>query len=170
MWGFIVYLHTTNASDRLKQNGLLFPVFSAQRVWQIYCPQTRTFNINILRDKNYFYCHGDAIWNTKSPLHEYLTRKPVLILCPNFLKSTFWLITSCLLCFYCSGITIRLWYKTWWENSMRIFYLWPQAVRLWKFRKFVETEIITSQQQPSITHYHANEILPVSGIGIQNRP
>ncbi len=57
MWGFIIYTHTSKTNNRLKQNGLLFPVFSAQRVWRIYCQQTRTLITNILRDspfKNWF--------------------------------------------------------------------------------------------------------------------
>jgi hypothetical protein len=32
------------------------PVFSVQRVWRIYCPQTRTLNINILRDNMFIRC------------------------------------------------------------------------------------------------------------------
>ncbi len=47
---FIIYSHTSKANNRLKQNGLIFPVFSAPRVWRIYCPQTRTLITNILRD------------------------------------------------------------------------------------------------------------------------
>ena len=52
-----LYTHTSKANNRLKQNGLLFPVFSAQRVWRIYCQQTRTLNTNILRNNFIFSRH-----------------------------------------------------------------------------------------------------------------
>jgi len=45
---FGVRIYYIYSHDKGKQ--LLFPVFSAQQVWRIYWPQSRTLSINILRD------------------------------------------------------------------------------------------------------------------------
>ncbi len=45
--------HTSKANNKLIKTGHEFPVFSAQQVWRSYCPQTRTLNITIVRDRTF---------------------------------------------------------------------------------------------------------------------
>ncbi len=49
VWVFINILTLVNQTIDWIRTGSKFPVFSAQRVWRIYCPQTPRLITNLLR-------------------------------------------------------------------------------------------------------------------------